>query len=123
MFNHTIMGRVALSLWLATMPLLTLAQGRADGAGQDRSGRHLVRLCETEETTAANWCAAYLMGLADTLTAFGKGGHKGGLCGAEYQIGDLSKIFLTWMRRQPDLMDLDMLAGASLSLRSRWPCR
>jgi hypothetical protein len=63
------------------------------------------------------------MGVADTLTAFGEGGHKGGLCGASYAIEDLGEVFLTWMREHPQFLDLDMLAGASLALRRRWPCR
>ncbi|MBA3520273.1 MAG: hypothetical protein H0T75_22140 [Rhizobiales bacterium] len=99
------------------------AQGRLDDTSDKRSGHGLVRACEAEQAAAASWCAAYLMGIADTLTAFGEGGHKGGLCGAAYQIEDLGETFLTWMRKHPQFLDLDMLAGASLALRERWPCR
>nr|WP_247648214.1 Rap1a/Tai family immunity protein [Pannonibacter phragmitetus] len=88
-----------------------------------RSARNLVQACEAEQAAATSWCAAYLMGIADTLTAFGEGGHKGGLCGASYTIADVGEIFLAWMRAHPQFLDIDMLAGASLSLRERWPCR
>lgn len=119
-------GGVALGfacLWLAALSPSVVAQddGVAD-ANTNRSARRLVQVCEAEQATATGWCAAYLMGVADTLTAFGQGGHKGGLCGATYAIEDLGEIFLTWMRAHPQFLNLDMLAGASLALRGRWPC-
>ena len=125
--RRTISGGAALvfmCLWLVGLSAAPgLAQnGGTAGAGMKRSARNLVQACEAEQA-ATSWCAAYLMGVADTLTAFGEGGHKGGLCGASYAIEDLGEIFLTWIREHPQFLDLDMLAGASLALRGRWPCR
>ena len=113
--------RMAVSLVLAVAITSGVALGTQ--AADKRSGHNLVQACETELPAPTSWCAAYLMGVADTLTAFGKGGHKGGLCGASYSIEDLGEIFLTWMRDHPQFLKLDMLAGASLALRERWPCR
>src|SRR5215218_1910104 len=107
----------------ALSPTPVLAQdGRIDSPGAKRSARNLVQACEAEQAAATSWCAAYLMGVADTLTVFGEGGHKGGLCGASYVIDDLGAIFLTWMREHPQFRDFDMFAGASLALREHWPC-
>jgi hypothetical protein len=97
--------------------------GQADNPGDSRSGKELLQACQAGQGAPISWCAAYLMGVADTLTAFGQGGHKGGLCGATYQIDDLTEIFLTWMREHPQYLSMDMLAGASLALREQWPCR
>lgn len=111
--------------WLAGLSVASvLAQdSEVADAGIERSARNLVKVCEAEQTAATSWCAAYLMGVADTLAAFGNGGHKGGLCGESYVIKELDDIFVTWMRAHPQFLDLDMLAGASLALRARWPCR
>lgn len=116
------MGTMALAY--AAMPIPAAAQLDAmEGAAEKRSGQWLVEACQADQGAPTSWCAAYLMGVADTLTAFGEGGHKGGLCGATYQINDLTEIFLTWMRKHPQFLGIDMLAGASLALRERWPCR
>ncbi len=56
----------------------------------------LVQICKAEDA-ASGWCSAYLLGVADTLIAFGEEEEKGGLCGASYAIGDLPGVFLTWM--------------------------
>jgi hypothetical protein len=63
------------------------------------------------------------MGVADTLTAFGDGGDGGGLCNVDYSIEQLSEIFLTWAQGHDGMLQLDMLAGATLAFRQRWPCR
>ena len=123
MSKHARTAGIALAFSLVAMPPPTFGQARAGGGDDDRSGRFLVNTCTSGEVVQANWCAAYLAGLGDALNAFGKGGNKGGLCDPEYQVGDLSDIYLKWIRNNPEMMDLDMLAGASLSLRSRWPCR
>ena len=83
----------------------------------------LVQICKAEEGAVSGWCSAYLLGVADTLTAVGEGGNKGGLCGASYAVGDLPGVFLTWMQANPQFLELDMLAGVSLALRQAWPCR
>lgn len=110
-------------LILALVVAVTGGVSSAAQAVEDRPARNLVRTCEAEQAAATGWCSAYLMGVADTLTAFGAGGNKGGLCGASYTIEDLGEVFLTWMRANPQFLDLDMLAGVSLALRQTWPCR
>lgn len=114
----------AMALACVAMPIPAAAQFDAmEGAAEKRSGQGLVQACQADQGAPTSWCAAYLMGIADTLTAFGQGGHKGGLCGATYQINDLTEIFLTWIHKHPQFLEMDMLAGASLALRERWPCR
>ncbi|GEL42889.1 MULTISPECIES: Rap1a/Tai family immunity protein [Methylobacteriaceae] len=88
-----------------------------------RRTRDLRAACLAEQGAASGWCSAYLMGVADTLAAFGTGGHKGGICDAEYTIETLAETFLTWSRANDGLLGVDMLAGASLAFRQRWPCR
>jgi hypothetical protein len=63
------------------------------------------------------------MGVADTLAAFGNGGAKGGICNADYSIEALSETFMPWARANEASLGFDMLAGASLAFRQRWPCR
>jgi hypothetical protein len=63
------------------------------------------------------------MGVADTLSAFGDGGYKGGLCNVDYTIEQLSETFLTWARAHDAMLQLDMLAGVTLAFQQRWPCR
>ncbi len=112
-----------------TSPILALVGVIAGGipaaaqAVEGRSAGNLVQICRAEEGAASGWCSAYLLGVADTLSAFGAGGHKGGLCGAAYAVEDLPKVFLTWMQANPQFLELDMLAGLSLALRQAWPCR
>jgi len=112
-----------------TSPMLALVGVIAGGipaaaqAVEGRSAGNLVQTCKAEQGDASGWCSAYLLGVADTLTAFGKGGEKGGLCGASYAIEDLPEVFLTWIQANPQLLELDMLASVSLALRQTWPCR
>ena len=87
-----------------------------------RSG-DLYRVCFAERGEASGWCSAYLLGVADTLAAFGAGGDKGGICGADYTIEVLAETFMTWARANDALQHIDMLAGAGLAFRQRWPCR
>jgi hypothetical protein len=90
---------------------------------RDRTTRSLEAACVAEKGAASGWCSAYLMGVADTLTAFGNGGHKGGICEVDYSIEQLSEIFLIWTKANKSLLHLDMLAGASIAFRQTWPCR
>ncbi len=112
-----------------TWPVLVLVGALAGGppasaqAVEDRSAGSLGQTCKVEQGGASGWCSAYLLGVADTLSAFGAGGDKGGLCGASYAIEDLAEVFLTWMQANPKFLQLDMLAGVSLALRQTWPCR
>ncbi|MCJ2021916.1 MULTISPECIES: Rap1a/Tai family immunity protein [unclassified Methylobacterium] len=87
-----------------------------------RRAQDLYRACLAEQGAASGWCGAYLMGVADTLTAFGNGGSASGICSPDYTIEDLVETFLTWARANAPLHDVDMLAGASLAFRRRWPC-
>ncbi|MGH1574265.1 Rap1a/Tai family immunity protein [Methylobacterium sp. P31] len=88
----------------------------------DRTTRSLAAACLAEQGEASGWCSAYLLGVADTLTAFGNGGDRGGLCNVDYSIEQLSETFLTWARGHDAMLQLDMLAGATLAFRQRWPC-
>jgi hypothetical protein len=83
----------------------------------------LAAACLAEGGSPSGWCSAYLIGVADTLSAFGSGGHRSGICPADYRIEDLTETFLTWARANVALDQIDMLAGVSLAFRQRWPCR
>ncbi|GAN50860.1 hypothetical protein ME121_4917 [Methylobacterium sp. ME121] len=98
-----------------------LRQGPVDVTG--RRTQDLYLACLAEQGAASGWCSAYLMGVADTLTAFGNGGDRGGLCNVDYSIEQLSETFLTWARAHDTMLQLDMLAGATIAFRQRWPCR
>jgi hypothetical protein len=87
-----------------------------------RRTQDLYAACLAEQGAASGWCGAYLMGVADTLTAFGNGGSMSGICGPDYTIEELAETFLTWARANEALHGVDMLAGASLAFRRRWPC-
>jgi hypothetical protein len=95
MSKHARTASIVLAFSLVAVSLPTLGQARAGGGDDVRSGRFLVNTCTSGEVVQANWCAAYLAGLGDALTAFGKDGNKGGLCDPEYQVGDLSDIYLS----------------------------
>lgn len=82
----------------------------------------LYSACLAEQGSASGWCSAYLMGVADTLAAFGNGGNRAGICRADYTIEQLAETFLTWSRANDSLLGIDMLAGASLAFRQRWSC-
>jgi len=47
---------------------------------------------------------------------------KSGICGLEYTIEQLAENFMTWARANEALLDIDMLAGATLAFEQRWPC-
>ncbi|MFC6792178.1 Rap1a/Tai family immunity protein [Methylobacterium komagatae] len=87
-----------------------------------RRTQDLYQACLAEQGAASGWCGAYLMGVADTLTAFGNGGSASGICSPDYTIEELVETFLTWGRSNGSLLGIDMLAGASLAFRRRWPC-
>jgi hypothetical protein len=82
----------------------------------------LQAICEVNGPDPQSWCAAYLMAAADTLQAFGGGGHKAGTCADSYRIEQLAPIFTGWARRNPQAADLPMLAGVNLAFREAWPC-
>lgn len=87
-----------------------------------RRTQDLYQACLAEQGAASGWCGAYLMGVADTLTAFGNGGSANGICSPDYTIEELVETFLTWGRSNGPLLDVDMLAGATLAFKRRWPC-
>jgi hypothetical protein len=127
--------RAAAAIALLVGPVTVRAADGADPGGRpgsilDRSvdirGRKTADLyaaCLAEQGAPSGWCSAYLIGVADTLAAFGDGGNTGGICKADYVIDQLPEIFLTWVRSNPPLRNIDMLAGASLAFRTTWPCR
>ncbi len=90
---------------------------------RERRSGDLYRVCLAEQGEASGWCSAYLMGVADTLAAFGAGGDKGGICVDDYTVETLAETFMTWARANEALHRIDMLAGAGLAFRQRWPCR
>jgi hypothetical protein len=102
-------------------PVIHPAAPHATTGVPKRAARNLYAAC-LATPAPSSWCSAYLMGVADTLTAFGSGGHKGGICNVDYTIEQLAEVFLTWARANEALLDFDMLAGASLAFRQRWPC-
>lgn len=91
--------------------------------GVDRSARGLVDACQSEQPGAVNWCAGYLMGSADVLGSAGGRTTGYGLCDASYSVEDLGAIFLTFMRTNPQLLDVDMLGAVLAAFHSRWPCK
>jgi len=105
----------------------TNAEESAGGVGsvdiRDRAIRSLEAACLAEQGAASGWCSAYLMGVAGTLSAFGQGGDKAGICISDYRIEQLPEAFLTWARADEALRKTDMLAGASLAFRQKRPCR
>ena len=82
----------------------------------------LQAVCEVNGSDPRSWCAAYLMAGADTLQAFGAGGHKGGTCAVSYRVEDLAPLYTGWARRSTQAADLPMLAGVSLAFSEAWPC-
>ena len=82
----------------------------------------LQAVCEVNGSDPRSWCAGYLMAAADTLQAFGAGGHKAGTCAVFYRVEDLAPLYTGWARRSPQAADLPMLAGVSLAFREAWPC-
>ena len=107
-------------------PITAGSAGEAARGGpveiRGRKTADLYAACLAEQGAASGWCSAYLIGVADTLAAFGDGGNKGGICRADYVIEQLPEIFLTWARTYAEFGQIDMLAGASLAFRARWPC-
>lgn len=89
---------------------------------RERRSGDLYRVCLAEQGEASGWCSAYLMGVADTLAAFGDGGDRSGICAADYTIEALAETYMTWAYANEALLRIDMLAGASLAFRQRWPC-
>jgi hypothetical protein len=113
--------RVGATLTLGALPILK--QPAFAASDNPRSAAMLYQACLAETGRAPSWCEAYLIGAADMLLVFGNGGRKGGICGAEYTPELLKKIYLKWVRENPDLARFDMTAGVVLALRARWPCR
>lgn len=113
--------RVGATLALGALPIL---KPPAFAASDNlRSAAMLYQACLAETGKAPGWCEAYLIGVADMLLMLGNGGHKGGICGAEYTPELLKQIYLEWVRENPDLARFNMAAGVVLALRERWPCR
>lgn len=79
--------------------------------------------CRTERGRVNGRCDSYIEGAADTLAAFGNGGHPGGICGRGYNKGELTRIFLDWFPENRHVSDSPRLAGVTLALRARYPCR
>jgi hypothetical protein len=89
---------------------------------RERRSGDLYRVCLAERGQASGWCSAYLMGVADTLAAFGDGGDKAGICAVDYTIEALTEAYMAWAHANEALLQTDMLAGASLAFRQCWPC-
>ena len=84
----------------------------------------LYRTCVDETNRKVNGrCEAYLAGAAETLSAFGNGGNEGGICGRGVRAGELTRIFLAWAAGNRHTADLPRLAGVTMALRQRFPCR
>ena len=82
------------------------------------------RTCVDETNRKVNGrCEAYLSGAAETLSAFGNGGIEGGICGRGVRLGELSRIFLAWAANNRHAANLPRLAGVTMALRQRFPCR
>jgi hypothetical protein len=79
--------------------------------------------CQTEGGRVNDRCDSYIEGAADTLAAFGKGGHPAGICGGGYNKGQLSRIFMSWVSRNRQSCELPRLAGVTIALRENYPCR
>lgn len=137
--NGVVHSTVFALITMATIALLIASTvGRAvaqtkpkDGAAEQVEGKPTERTVESlfraclfdPEKGYSTWCEAYLMGVADVMVAFGKGGHKGGICGVvEYSPQKLADIFTQWAREHREFWQYDMLLGVHLSLREKWPC-
>jgi hypothetical protein len=87
------------------------------------TGNQFYARCQAEAGKADGQCDTYIQGVADTLAAFGKGGNANGICGRGYNRGQLSRIYLTWARRNRTTGSLPRLAGVTFALREAFPCR
>ncbi|MGN7159475.1 Rap1a/Tai family immunity protein [Sphingomonas sp. SAFR-052] len=84
----------------------------------------LQQTCADELARKVNGrCEAYLAGAAETLSAFGNGGSAAGICGRGVRSGELSRIFLAWATNNPHNAKMPRLAGVTMALRQRFPCR
>ncbi len=94
------------------------AQPRFETVGQ------FYRTCADElAKKVSGRCEAYLAGAAETLYAFGNGGSEAGICGRGVRAGELSRIFLAWAANNRHTADMPRLAGVTMALRQRFPCR
>ena len=94
------------------------AQPRYETVGQ------FYRTCVDETNRKVNGrCEAYLAGAAETLSAFGNGGSDAGICGRGARSGELSRVFLTWAADNRHTANMPRLAGVTMALRQRFPCR
>lgn len=112
-------GAAAILACLAnTMPSPGAAQPRYETVAQ------FYRMCVDEmNRKVLGQCEAYLAGAAETLSAFGNGGNEAGICGRGVQSGELSRVFLAWVADNRQAADLPKLAGVTMALRKRFPCR
>ena len=82
------------------------------------------RTCVDELAKKVNGrCEAYLAGAAETLSAFGNGGNEAGICGRGVRSGELSRVFLAWAADNRHTANMPRLAGVTMALRQRFPCR
>lgn len=114
-----------------SVPLLGIGAALAgalmvNGANaQERNDRSLLALyhaCQAQAEEPGSFCKGYLSGAADTLTAFGAGGHKAGLCAPSYNPAELQRIFMAWVPEHKELWELDMFAGVQAAFQEQWPC-
>ena len=112
-------GSAAMLECLACSPASSApAQPRYETVGQ------FYRTCSDETNRKANGrCEAYIAGAAETLSAFGNGGSEAGICGRGVRSGELSRIFPAWAVENRHAANLPRLAGVTMALRQRFPCR
>lgn len=110
----------------ATMLACLASSGAPTAAAQPRyeTVAQFYRTCADEANKKVNGrCEAYLAGAAETLSAFGNGGSEAGICGRGVRSGELSRIFLAWAAENRHATNLPRLAGVTMALRQRFPCR
>jgi hypothetical protein len=107
------------------LPLLvsSIAASHTSAADVGETVAEFYESCTTERGRVNGRCGAYIEGAADALAAFGNGGHPGGICGRGYDKGELTRIFLEWFPANRHVSDSPRLAGVTLALRARYPCR
>lgn len=111
--------RMSITAGFAVSLLIGLASAQEES---DRSVLTLYRACQADPDNPASFCRGYLIGVADTLSTFGSGGHKAGLCAPRYNGATLERLFLDWVPEHRDLWEVDMFVSVQAAFREQWPC-
>lgn len=115
---HTVRSGACAMLACFALATPVAAQPRYETVAQ------FYRTCADELAKKVNGrCESYLAGAAETLSAFGNGGSEAGICGRGVRAGELTRVFLAWAADNRQTANMPRLAGVTMALRQRFPCR